>query len=186
MLRLSASALLRWAALVAVFYAGALGAWQWTEPVYLRALERGVTVLRAAGLLPGALQAVIVPDQGLAVIGTGVKGVAVPQRILGADLALAVALMLSTPWLSWRLRALRAVAALGFVFVLHLMTIAAQTWANTNPSTGARDLWTLWTALYQGKVVPIMIWGLLVGLPKLRSARGGRVTTPLAHRAPRP
>jgi hypothetical protein len=179
--RLDVRALLSWAALIALLYAGGLGAWQGTQLVYLRALERGVTGLHAVGVLPAALQAVVVPDRGLAIVGAGLKGFAVPHRILGADLALAMALIVSTPWLlGWRDRVRRGCEGLGFVFVLHLATIVVQTWVNMSTSTSVWATWNLWTTLYQGKVVPIAIWALLVGLPRLRRTRRPR-TAPQAR-----
>lgn len=181
-MRLNASAFLYWAALVAVLYGAGLVTWQWAEPLYLRALAGGVIALRSAGILPAGLQAVAAPDHGLVVMATGVTPLAVPQTILGADLALTTALILGTPWLSWRDRMLRVWAGLGLAFAAHVATIVAQVWVNTSASTGVWATWNLWTTLYQGKVVPIAIWSLLIGLTMLHRTVSGREPQRLAAR----
>ncbi len=161
-MRLLNSAWVRWFVLVAVLYFGGLAVWRVLEPNYLHALERGVITLRWAGALRPSLQAVALPGQGLAVIDPGRKPVTVPQRILGADLALAMALILGSLWLSPRQRALRVLAGIALVFDAHLLTILAQEWVNSSVSTTAWSSWTLWTTLYQGKVVPVAAWALVV------------------------
>ncbi len=161
-MRLLHSTWIRWAALVAVLYVGSLAAWRVLEPAYLHALERGVVTLRSVGVFRPSLQPTAVPGRGLAVIDPGRKPVAVPQRILGADLALATALILGSLWLSWRQRAYRLIAGLALVFAAHLVTIFAQEWANSSASTAVWAGWNLWTTLYQGKVVPVAVWALLM------------------------
>ena len=153
---------IRWAALVAAVYVASLAAWHVLEPTYLRALERGVVTLRSAGVLRSTVQPVALPGRGLALIDPGRKPVAVPQRILGADVALVTALILGSLWLSWRQRALKLVAGLALVYAAHLATILAQEWVNASASTAVWATWNLWTTLYQGKVVPIAVWALVV------------------------
>ena len=84
------------------------------------------------------------------------------RRVVGY--ALAAALMLGTIWLRWRDRILRLGAALGLVFAAHLATIVAQTWVNMSASTSLWATWSLWTTLYQGKVVPLAAWGMVVAM----------------------
>lgn len=175
-MRLLNSTWIRWAALVAVLYIGGLAAWRVLEPTYLHALERGVVTMRSAGVFRPSLQPIAIPGRGLAVIDPGRKPVAVPQRILGADVALAAALILGSLWLSRRQRALGLVAGLALVFAAHLVTILAQEWANASVSTAVWAAWNLWTTLYQGKVVPIAVWALVMAAG-IKSSSPGCMST---------
>jgi hypothetical protein len=161
-MRISASAFIRWAVLLAAVYLAALGLWRLFEPSYIRSLAAGVAALDLMGLLPVPVQAVPLPGKGLAVIGSGLESLAIPQRIVGADLALAAALVAATPWLPWKARPFKLLLALVFVFTAHLGTIFIQAWVNTTDSGGALAAWNLWSALYQGKVVPILAWFVVI------------------------
>jgi len=162
-MRLSRSAILRGAGTAAVVYFGALGLWQVAQPFYMQALAIGLAALDLAGALPVSGQSIVVPSEGLLVLGAGVQPLAIPQRIIGADLALAIALISATLRLPWWRRAPRLVAAVGLVFIAHLATIAGQRWVTTTTSTSAWAMWSFWTTLYQGKVVPIASWLAVIG-----------------------
>ena len=160
-MRMLSSRWLRWAALVSVLYFGSLAVWRVAEPNYVHALQRGIATLRWAGAFRPSLKTVAVPGRGLAVIDPGRTPVTVPQRILGADLALMTALILGSLWLSPRQRAFRLLVGVALVFDAHLLTILAQEWVNASVSGAAWASWNFWTTLYQGKVVPVAVWGLV-------------------------
>lgn len=126
-MRLRGSALVRAVLIAAVTYVGMLLVWRLFEPIYMRALAVFVEIADAAGVLPTPVQAVVVPRRGLAIVGAGVKAIAIPQRIIGADLALVVALVVVTSWLSWRQRARRLPVGLLGIFAVHLATLVGQT-----------------------------------------------------------
>lgn len=170
--------LLRWAALVALFYVAALGVWIVLEPAYLAALRGGFLALRSTGMIPPTVEPVAVPGLGLAVLIPGRDGLAIPQRILGADLALTIALVFGTYWLPLKRRAAGAVAAIALVCASHLATILMQYWIGSSSGT-TRAVWNLWTTLYQGKVVPVLAWGVFLALG-MRAARRAMRRGPMA------
>jgi hypothetical protein len=169
-MRISASALVRWAAVLAAVYMAGLGLWRLLEPIYMRLLAGGVATLDLVGVLPTAVQAIVVSGKGLVVMGAGIEPLAIPQRIIGADVALIAALMAATLWLPWRQRAVRLLVAFGLVFTAHLGTLLAQAWVSTTASSSVWATWNLWTTLYQGKVVPIVVWCVMVAPPFLFDA----------------
>lgn len=176
------STLVRWAAIAAAAYVTTLGLWRVLEPVYMHALAVFIGVFDAGSLLPTSIQAIVVQGRGLVVMGAGLEPIATPQRIIGADVALVVALMVAAAWLPWRQRARRLPLALALVFAAHLATLVAQTWVNSATSTSLWAVWNLWTTLYQGKVVPLAVWCFLVAppflletRPRLRPASAGHV-----------
>ncbi len=167
------STFVRWAALTVALYLGGLAACRVVEPMYLDLVVRGLMAGRFLGLLPAATQMVVVPGRGLALAGAWPEPLAVDQHILDADLALTSALMLATLWLPWRLRLRRMVPAWALVFLVHLATIAAQASVHGTTSAGLWATWKLWVTVYQGKVVPIAIWYVLIALPPSTDAAAG-------------
>jgi len=168
-MRIRASTLLKWAATVAAVYVVVLGLWRVFEPFYMHALGAFVSIASAARLVPASAEAVAVAGRGLAIAGAGLEPIAVPQRIIGADVALAVALISATLWLRWPQRARHLPSALVLVFTAHLATVLAQIWVVNAGSSGAWAAWNLWTTLYQGKVVPLAVWCAVMGPVLLRS-----------------
>jgi hypothetical protein len=161
--------LLRWAAFVALFYVTGLGVWRAIEPAYVLGLRGAFVAVRSIGMIPPTLEPVAVPGLGLAVLIPGRDGLAIPQRILGADLALTVALVLGTYWVPLKHRLLYLAAAAACVFVAHTATILSQYWISTASSASGRAAWSLWTTLYQGKVVPLAVWAVFLATSKLRA-----------------
>ncbi|MDO8794731.1 MAG: hypothetical protein Q7J25_08935 [Vicinamibacterales bacterium] len=94
--------------------------------------------------------------------------------MLGADLALAVALVLASSGAMWVRGTSGAVAAVGLVFVGHVATILAQiALMRTRPGEAAAMLvaWELWVAVYQAKVLPVVAWLLVCGPQLLEKIR---------------
>lgn len=159
--------LARWGLLVGGFYLAILAAWLLGRHAYLWALAADLRLVGAAGLLPPGAQ-VYVAGPGLAMFGAGAAPIGVPMTVLGADLALTLALVLASRWLRWRVRVRRAAVALLVVFCAHLVTVVAQawiTWSAADPAT--RAVWSMYTTLYQAKVVPLLVWVVLAGRPLL-------------------
>ena len=168
------SGLLRWAAFVALLYVAGLGVWAVIEPAYVGGLRSAFLALRSMGMIPSILEPVAVPGLGLAVLIPGRDGLAIPQRILGADLALTVALVLGTYWLPLKRRVLAVVAAAACVFAAHMATVLSQYWIGSVSSGSGRAAWNLWTTLYQGKVVPLAVWAVFLACSMRTGGRADR------------
>lgn len=161
--------LARWGLVVGGFYAAFLVAWLLGRDAYLWVLAADLRLVGAAGLLPSGTQ-VYVAGPGLAMFGAGVTPIAVPMTVLGADLALTLALVLASQWLRWDVRVRRAAVAFVVVFGAHLVTVVAQVWITWSAADPAmKAVWSMYTTLYQAKVVPLLVWVVFAGRPLLEA-----------------
>jgi len=143
-----------------------LALWWLVAAAYLALLARTVARVDAMGHGGRLLPVVVAPSHGLVVFGEWGDTLSIPQTVLGADLALAVALVLASFGSMWVRGASRAVAATGLVFIGHVATMLAQiALVRSHRGEGAimPVAWGLWVAVYQAKVLPTAAWLLVCG-----------------------
>jgi hypothetical protein len=159
-----------WAGRFVIMYGVMLALWWLSAAAYLSFLARTVETVDAMGHGARLLRVVVVPLHGLVASGDWGDSLPIPQTVLGADLALAVALVLASSGSLWVRGTRRAVAAVGLVFIGHVATIVAQiALLRTRPGERAamRVAWELWVAIYQAKVLPLAAWLMVCGLQLL-------------------
>jgi hypothetical protein len=177
---------LAWAVAVVAIYFVALAVWWLAAPAYLSVLARLVEAFERVVGGSSWVRVLAVPGHGLAVFGEWRDALAIPQTILGADVALAVALVIASSSATvtivgpdFRRTIGRATGAFVLVMLGHVATIAAQiavTRAHPPAHSAAKLAWDLWVVVYQGKALPLAVWLLICGLPLRRAnvQRGDR------------
>lgn len=167
-----------WAGRVIVIYAVMLALWWLGAAAYLSLLARTVEIVDAIGHGGRLLRLVVVPSHGLVVFGEwGGDSLAIPQTVLGADLALAVALVVASFGSMWVRGGRCAVAAAGLVFIGHVATLLAQIALRRSHPGGTESMpaaWGLWVAVYQAKVLPAAAWLLVCGSQLLELSKPSR------------
>lgn len=169
---------LRWAVRLVVTYGLMLAVWWVCAPAYLSVLARTVETFDVIRHGPRLLRLVVVPFHGLVASGDWAEPLPIPQTVLGADLALAVALIVASSRASWARSVALTLIGIGVVAVGHVATILAQIAlmrTGTAENAAMRVVWELWITLYPAKVLPIAAWLTVCGSTLIETITPRRV-----------
>lgn len=157
---------LQWAVRLVVTYGVMLAVWWVCAPAYLSVLARTVEAFDVIRHGPRMLRLVVAPWHGLVASGDWADPLPIPQTVLGADLALAVALIVASSRALWARRGALALIGISVVAVGHVATIVAQIAlmrTGTAENAAMRVVWELWVTLYQATGLPIAAWLTVCG-----------------------